>query len=166
MVEQAARSAILSPCGRYRYSLTRQWRAAGQTALWVMLNPSTADATHDDNTIRAITRITQAWGYRGFMVGNVYALRSRNPAALWAVDDPVGPDNARHLHDMAVSAHRIIAAWGAHADRADADPIADMLAIYGDVWCLGLNKNGSPKHPLFLRTDTERVIFAPHRRVA
>lgn len=131
MVEQTVRGALLSPCGRYRYRLTRQWRAAGQTALWVMLNPSTADAVEDDNTIRAITRITQAWGYRGFMVGNIYALRSRDPAALWRADDPAGPENARHLNNMAASAHRIVAAWGAHADRADAEPVPSFNQLAG-----------------------------------
>ena len=34
--------AVYSDCERYRYTLTRVWDPAGQTALFVMLNPSTA----------------------------------------------------------------------------------------------------------------------------
>lgn len=160
--------AVISSCGHYRYALTRALKDREPTSivLWVMLNPSTADATRDDNTIRAITRITRAWGYDGFMVGNLYALRSRDPAALWQVDDPFGPDNRAYLKLMAATATKIVAAWGTHAKRADAEPITDMLSTFGEVKCLGMNVNGSPKHPLFIPTDVTPIMFMPARRVA
>jgi hypothetical protein len=57
------------------------------------------------------------------------------------------------VRELAADASLIVACWGAHAKRVDYEPIADLLATYGDVWCLGLNGNGTPKHPLFLPTN-------------
>jgi hypothetical protein len=162
---------MISPCGKYRYRLRRGWRSApsplskpGGSVLWIMLNPSTADATVNDNTIRRCISFTRSWGYSELMVGNLYALRSTNPAGLWVVDDPYGPENREHVYDMASTAALIVAAWGRHAHKGDADPMADLLSVHGDVWCLGLNANGSPKHPLMLPAETERILFAPKMR--
>jgi hypothetical protein len=157
--------ALISSCGRYRYRL-RRWQRSGPYVLFVGLNPSTATATTDDNTVRAWARLTLAWGYQAFAVGNVYALRSRDPKALWRADDPYGPHRIVHLREMAAGAALIVAYWGAHAKRADYEPIADLLATYDEVQCLGLNANGTPKHPLFIPTNVQRLRFAPHRTAA
>lgn len=163
--------AALSEDTWFRYRL-RRWRLDVPKpehepyVLFVGLNPSTADASTDDNTVRAWKRLAIAWGYRKFCVGNVYAYRSRDPKKLWQAADPIGPSNQIALADMAIGAQLIVACWGAHAKRADAEPIADLLAQYGTVWCLGMNANGTPKHPLFLPTDVERILFAPQRRAA
>lgn len=158
--------AVISACRLYRYRL-RRWMSTAVSApyvLFVGLNPSTADAWKDDNTVRAWARLTLAWGYQAFSVGNVYALRSRDPKALWRADDPYGPENVAHLREMAIGASMIVACWGAHAKRADYEPIADLLAAHREVACLGLNANGTPKHPLFIRTDCKRILYAPQRR--
>lgn len=158
--------ALLSSCRRYRYRLRRWENSPAPYVLFVGLNPSTADGVADDNTVRAWKRLTWAWGYGAFCVGNVYALRSRDPKALWQADDPYGPENVRHLRELAAGASLIVACWGAHAKREDYEPIADLLATYGEVHCLGLNANGTPKHPLFIRTDVKRIRFAPQRSAA
>jgi hypothetical protein len=163
-------SAVLSACGRYRYRLARPVEGAVDPrvdgrVLWVMLNPSTADAVKNDNTIRRCTAFTRSWGYSGFMVGNLYALRSSDPAALWEADDPVGPQNLEHLRDMASEASLIIAAWGAHAERGQSDAIAGLLCAHGPVWCLGMSRRGMPRHPLMLPADTARVLFLPGPRL-
>lgn len=156
-------AAWISDDAVYRYRLERAWGSSPQRVLWVMLNPSTADAMHDDNTIRAIRRLTNAWGYMRFDVGNIYALRSRDPSALWTAVDPRGPKNFWHVREMAARAQLIVAAWGAHARADDAAAMTQLLTKYDDVWCLGRNANGSPKHPLFTRTDTPRALYAPRR---
>lgn len=125
--------AVISDCGLYRYRLRRWLSNLSPYVLFVGLNPSTADAMQDDNTVRAWKRLTCAWGYQSFVVGNVYALRSRDPKALWAADDPDGPENLVHLRQMAAGADLIVACWGAHAKRADYEPITDMLATHGTV---------------------------------
>lgn len=159
-------SAVISTCGKYRYRLGRPIEEAADRrldgcVLWVMLNPSTADAVKNDNTIRRCISFTRSWGYSEFTVGNLYAWRSSDPAALREADDPIGPENLEHLRDMASRASLIVAAWGAHAERAQSDAIAAMLSTFGHVWCLGISKRGMPLHPLMLRADTERVLFMP-----
>lgn len=154
-------SANFSPCGLYRYRLERLLESGDGTVLWVMLNPSTADADHDDNTIRRVKAFSQSWGFRRALVGNVYAFRSTNPRGLWTADDPTGPDNPKHLHEMAAEASLIIAAWGQHVKRADVEPVEDLLRMYGNVWCLGTGRGEKPKHPLMLPADTQRTLYAP-----
>lgn len=167
--------AVISDCGKFRYRLGRDVREDGITypnpgrVLWVMLNPSTADAECDDNTIRRCISFTRSWGYPEFEVGNLYGFRSTDPAGLLTADDPYGPENRDHLCQMARGASLIIAAWGRHARKADSEPTADMLSQYQTVWCLGLNKHGGqPAHPLMLPSETERLLFQPkpYRSVA
>jgi hypothetical protein len=161
----------MSDCGKYRYRLGRDVREAGGAypnagyVLWIMLNPSTADAAFDDNTIRRCIGFTRAWGYAELLAGNLYALRSTNPSGLWASDDPYGPKNRNHLSEMARDAALIVAAWGQHAQREDAEPLADLLCGYADLWCLGVGGSNKPKHPLMLRADTARVLYLPKRYV-
>ena len=44
--------AVISRCGLYRYSLIREWDPMKKWCGWIMLNPSTADASTDDPTVR------------------------------------------------------------------------------------------------------------------
>jgi hypothetical protein len=110
------RNAMLSDDGKYRFALTREWDADKPTLVFVMLNPSTADAYTDDATIRTCIALAKRWGYGGLCVVNLYALRATDPAALLAAADPVGKNN-----DIAISAaasgRDVIVAWGAHAAR-------------------------------------------------
>lgn len=155
-------TAILSPDGVYRYTLTRDWAPDGRRALFIMLNPSTADAANDDPTIVRCIRFAQRFGCDGLKVVNLYALRSTDPRGLWWHQDPVGPDNNHHIHDALCSAETtdapVIAAWGAHARP---DRVAEVMALRGMESCqaLGLTKAGQPRHPLMLRRDTPLMHF-------
>src|SRR5262245_13227298 len=105
-------SAELSPCGRYRYALTRTWGDPKKVVCWVMLNPSTADADQDDPTIRRCLGFSRAWGAGGLVVVNLFALRATDPDQLRIAADPVGPDNDSHLSTAAFG-RLVVAAWGA-----------------------------------------------------
>lgn len=142
--------AVLSEDGTYRYSL-RRWWAPTPLVRFIMLNPSTADATVDDPTIRRCMGFARAWGYGGIVVHNLYALRATDPGALLAHPDPIGPDNDEHLRRGA-SAALTVCAWGAHpmAGRR-ADEVIGLLLGLGDApHHLGLTKAGAPRHPLYL----------------
>lgn len=82
--------ARLSPCGLYRYTLTRTWDATKPRACWIGLNPSTADASEDDPTIRRMCGFADAWKCGGIIVVNLFALRATDPKELRRVKDPVG----------------------------------------------------------------------------
>lgn len=153
-------TAVLSADGTYRYLLTRR-RADGPAVMFVMLNPSTADAFASDPTLARCVGFARRWGYGGLILGNLYALRSTDPAALAVHPDPVGPENDRVIAENCKAPQLVIAAWGAsfaHEDRP-----RDVLRIFAlarrAVACLGVTQGGWPRHPLYVRGDTMSVPY-------
>jgi hypothetical protein len=154
--------ATFSPCGRYRYLLWRAW-SDGPRAVWIMLNPSTADENAEDPTIRRCIGFTRSWGLSGLFILNAFALRSTDPKALYGAEDPAGPLNDvflrvggwRALNEKAP----IVCAWGTHAQRLGG--AARVLAVlrHRPLSCLGRNRDGSPKHPLYLPASSELVAY-------
>ncbi len=141
-------SAILSPCRRYRYLLERTWSTQPH-ALFVMLNPSTADENANDRTIDKCIKYCQRWGHGSLRVVNLFAWRATDPKDMMGAQDPIGPDNDRIIAEQAAEAGIVIAAWGAsgsHMGRAD-----KVLAMLPVVHALHKNKDGSPGHPLYLK---------------
>lgn len=155
-------AAILSTCGTYRYTLHRQIPSVlrwVRPCLFVMLNPSTADATKDDPTIRRCVGFAKREGCTGLTVVNLFALRATDPAALMLSDNPVGPDNDRHLREQ-IDAHRIgiiVAAWGSHQLAQRNRGWLKSLLIERGAQCLGMTKDGSPRHPLYVKADQPLV---------
>ena len=153
-------SAIISKCGLYRYSLERRWSQADYFVLWVMLNPSTADATENDATIRRCIAFSKAWGYGGLLVGNLYAYRSSTPNALWACGDVIGPDNDAYLAELTKRAAHVVCAWGQRGpipERRDA--VLRILSARGPVHALAFTKAGEPRHPLYLPAALKPEIW-------
>jgi hypothetical protein len=154
-------TADISSCGQYRYTLTREIPApmwgVGDNArpvVFVMLNPSTADATEDDPTIRRCLGFAQAWGRTGLIVANLYALRSTDPKALWAHPDPVGPLNDAVLAALAHEHPLIVCAWGANAKPERVRQFQRIMnGSRAKLRCLGTTQAGAPRHPLYVRKD-------------
>lgn len=152
------RDAIISPCGVYRYSLVRQWDQSKPHLPFVMLNPSTADATQDDPTIRRCMSFARREGCGGIVVVNLYALRATDPKRLLEVDDPVGPFNARVIYDAAVVAAEagvpVICAWGANdITQAAGGALVEAREAGAKIMCLGKTAAGHPRHPLYVKGD-------------
>jgi hypothetical protein len=149
------RSAQFSSCRSYRYALWRQWDGSGSGSsglggdvMFVGLNPSTADETNDDPTLRRCIAYAQAWGYGGLCMTNLFAWRATQPTEMMRAPDPVGPDNDTWLLSTASQSAIIIAAWGVHGTFAGRDQIVrEMLPRLS---YLRLTKNGYPEHPLYL----------------
>ena len=157
------RQAILDDAREYRFVLERTWNPGFDRVLFVMLNPSTADANADDATIRRCMAFAARWGYGGIVVGNLFALRSTDPRGLLEHRDPVGPENDGHLQRLAGECKTVLAAWGNSAsglplfhDRQAC--VKEMLR--GRMQCLGTNKDGTPKHPGRLAAATEPRLFS------
>jgi hypothetical protein len=104
-------SAIISPCGLYRYRLERDGSGNGATAI-IMVNPSTADAGQDDATIRRLRGFGERGQWGRLIVGNLFAYRSTDVRKLAEAVDPIGPENYAHLNDIAAEAQRVVFAWG------------------------------------------------------
>lgn len=134
----------------YRYLLRRSW-GPGRHVLWIMLNPSTADESKLDPTLRRVLDFSQQWGFDGFEVCNLYALRSTDPKGLWLVADPVGPNNDAAIQAAAKRAGAVIVGWGSNAKPDRARAVAQLLANIGvQPHALKVGKDGAPSHPLYL----------------
>jgi hypothetical protein len=146
-------SAEISECMTYRWTLTRSW-GDGPKLCWVMLNPSTADHHKEDHTSRRVLHFTEAWGYDGFTVVNLYPFRSSEVPKCreWAKGDvkTILQYNVAHVTKHTSAADRAVAAWGNKA--WDADWIESLVAaILGEgdreLYCLGTTISGAPIHP-------------------
>lgn len=155
------RSAVISDCEKYRYLLRREWDTEKPRALFVMLNPSTADAEQDDATIRSCIRLCKSWGYGSFEVVNLFAWRATDPKELMKASDPVGPRNDDIISAALTRCDMPICAWGAFKlARSRGRKVWDaMHARRTAVFCLGTTKAGAPKHPLYIKTGTTPVVF-------
>lgn len=151
------RSATVSECGKYRYSLERRWNDAGIKAAhvrWIMLNPSTADANIDDATIRRCIGFSNAWHFSSMVVMNLYAYRATNPRELSQLSyaERCGPENGVYLCGFKLMPEPpcfTVLAWGdGLIDRAP--PIIES----GRCYALGYTKKANPKHPLYLPAGT------------
>lgn len=155
-------SATLSPCGQYRYRLWRAWDESKPRVLFVMLNPSTADAEADDPTIKKCVKFARAWGYGSLEVVNLFALRSTDPAAFKGHPNPVGAGNDSYILDAASRAGKIVAAWGSNKAIGDrGTQVRAMLAREGfDLYCLRVSDKGMPWHPLYIPDAQTPVEFS------
>ena len=152
------KSAIISECGTYRYELKRIWDDSKPWVLFICLNPSTADEREDDPTIRRCIRFAKDWGYSGILMMNAYAFRATQPADMKAASDPIGPANDEAFGYRRTQVGLIVAAWGTHCDQQRAEQVHQALG-FKPVMCLGTNKDGSPKHPLYLKASTKPQPF-------
>lgn len=146
------RTALISPCGRYRYYLTRTWAAGLARMVFVMLNPSTADADIDDQTVRKCVRFAELAGCGSLAAVNLFAFRATDPDDLKAAQYSVGPDNDFWLLSACSAAEMVVYAWGANADKhrvaRRAREVQALLAPYvKHPLCIAKTLNGHPQHP-------------------
>ena len=193
-----SKGANISGCGRYRYRLWREWRSSAKpehwawltdelgrsvndgaghplgtpkSAVFIMLNPSTADGELDDPTIRRCVGFAKSWGYDRLDVLNLFAYRTRNPNELLSLthdDDPVGPQNRATFRSLLENDDtlgrpigKIICAWGNHGRYINQDET--VLGWLGDYprYALRISQGGNPSHPLYLPAASKLVEFRP-----
>lgn len=131
--------------------------------MFVGLNPSTADETQDDPTIRRCIAFAKAWGYAGLCMTNLFAFRATDPKDMRAAAEPIGPANDEHLRTLADGAGVIVAAWGANGTHLGRDvAVRKMLPA---LHCLALTKGGHPGHPLYLRKTLTPVLMASNAEI-
>jgi hypothetical protein len=148
--------------GAYRYCLWRTWDASLPRALWILLNPSTADERIDDSTLRRCKAFSASWRFGGLEIVNLFALRTPYPHDLYLVADPVGSANDRHIIAAARRATCIILAWGAHGSYRQRDQaVLALLAAHTTLapCCLGVTRSYSPRHPLYIARNKQPFPF-------
>jgi len=157
--EYITSGARFSECKRYRFTLWREWDVSRPLIVWCGLNPSTADETKDDPTIRREVAFSKEWGFGRYVKVNAYAFRATNPQFMLSAEDPVGPGNIETIIENAQRALMFIACWGANINPSHAYTLRRALQdCYGlTTHCLGLTKSNEPKHPLYLKSDTKPI---------
>jgi hypothetical protein len=197
------RETIFSPCRKWRYTLWREWWRTENRPLcrdcadskvhgicdddgrrcdpndfvqFIGLNPSTADETKDDPTIRRCINFAKAWGFRSMCMTNLFAWRDTDPKAMKAVPYPVGGPlppsavigsvidyNTIYLLETMREATLVVAAWGTHGPHMDRQSrfmaTVKEHGLFDKLQCLGRNDDGTPKHPLYLSKALKPVPF-------
>lgn len=156
-------SAIISPCGQYRYRLERDCSLPFEGGLifaYFGINPSTADATEDDATVRKWRGFTLRNGGHRFIVGNVFSFRATDVRTLAQCSAPCGPEHEAHLQSIIDAADVLVPCWGrsrkiAQSQRKTIQHTLDRLIASGKpVLHFGKTEEGDPRHPLMLSYNT------------
>lgn len=152
-------SAIISPCGTYRYELRRRVPCALRwihPAVFVLFNPSTADHVKDDQTVKKGLGFCERWSCTEMVFVNLYAFRSSKPKKLWGCDDPIGPENNDHLRRVlkGIVGGRLFFAWGAIKGPKMKERVQTICDIVSEMRvqpeALVITKEGFPGHPVML----------------
>ena len=167
--------AILSTDGKYRYFLTRWWDPNRPIVLFIMLNPSKADATRNDPTIRMVIEFSKIWGFGSLGVLNLFAARASDFRDLNKISDPVGPENRDHIMREVRQFHslgaHLVCAWGANGGWMEqSETVLGWIEKFcSSEWVveplstsvLGFTKGGHPRHPLYLPKTTPLIPWNP-----
>lgn len=160
-----SRTASFSEDREYRYTLWQWWNTELTAVQFICLNPSTANEIQDDPTVRRCINFAYDWGYGGFCMTNLFAYRATDPKDMRAHEDPVGPDNDDFIKEIynKTKVKLTVAAWGTHGDyMGRANHVVKML---GPLFCLRINKEGSPAHPLYLSKDNIPFMYTDKREL-
>lgn len=147
--------AIFSDDGEKRYVLWRIWDRSLPYVAFIGLNPSKADGENDDPTIRRVKRFAKDWGYGGVFMLNLFTMITPYPVALSIEKDH--RENDDYIDCYTGLCKEVVFAWGNFKqakDRAET-----MIYKFPFASALHINKNGSPKHPLYVKADIKRVPF-------
>jgi hypothetical protein len=150
--------AVLSECRAYRYALWRVWDDHKPYAMFIGLNPSTADEIEDDPTIRRCIQFAKFWGYGGLCMTNLFAFRATKPTDMKKALDPIGIENDQWLIKLANNAGVVVGAWG--NDGAFQGRAGHVMALLPEISYLKLNISGQPSHPLYLKGNLKPRNFS------
>ncbi len=156
LFNQEDNGAIFSECKKYRYALWRIWDKSKPKVMFIGLNPSIADGITDDPTIRRIRGFVKLWGYGGFYMLNLFTWISTDPKGIQqGINLTLASDWALLTFENMVD--RIIFCWG--SNKLAEWRASEVIERYPDALVLGLNKEGSPKHPLYLPSNVKPLNY-------
>ncbi|MBS3065725.1 DUF1643 domain-containing protein [Candidatus Pacearchaeota archaeon] len=145
--------AIFSDCEKYRYVLERVWDDTKGKIMFIGLNPSTATEVKNDPTVSRMMSFAKRWNYGGLIVGNIFAFRTTFPSDLKKSVDPIGKETDKFLFENAKNSDKVVACWGNNA--AFLHRGIQVRKLIEKMECFGLTKQEEPKHPLYLKSNSE-----------
>jgi hypothetical protein len=151
------KGAIFSEDRKYRYVLWRVWSSTLRPLHNIGLNPSDANELSDDPTIARMIRRAYLFGFGGLIQTNLYGYVSSNPDVLLAEGDYIGSLNDEYIRQAIALSGRTMCGWGSFKPVLIRAPA--VLKMITDPYCLGLNKHGQPKHPLYVKYETPMIRY-------
>jgi len=152
--------AIFDVNGRYRYSLRREWSTHHPRITFVLLNPSTADEQKNDPTVRRCMGFARAWKFGSMEVVNLFAYRATDYRELFKASEPIGAENNRFILQAIERSSTVVLGWGTRGTLLNRDrQVMSLLQGRNDLYCFGITKDGQPRHPLYVKGNTDLVLF-------
>jgi hypothetical protein len=153
-----ASGATFDSSETHRFVLWRSWaeQERGKMVMFIGLNPSTANQTKDDPTIRRVMGMAKSWGYNGIYMLNLFSFVSAYPEKIPHLELMHGK-NMHYLRQSASLSDKIVFAWGNFKKAQIAG--RHVTEMFPDAYALHINKNGSPKHPLYVKKDVQLIKF-------
>jgi len=147
--------AYFSPCRVWRYWLLRTWDDTLPAIAYIGLNPSTADEVQNDPTVSRCINFAKSFGCGSMYMLNLFAFRATDPRVMKQARDPIGPVNNVAIKSVSDKCKITVACWGVHGTYLQRDK--EVVRLIPNLWCLGVTKGGHPRHPLYLKSDTQLV---------
>ena len=153
-----------SPCvwggksNEYRYVLKRVWDTSKPKIAFIGLNPSTASEELDDPTVRKCINIARRDGFGEMVMLNAYAYRSTDPTGLEIYPNPQGELNDDYIFRECKTSSKIVIAWGSHVSDERHNELLQLLEPI-NLWCFAKNKDGKPKHPLYVPLNSQLILY-------
>jgi hypothetical protein len=142
----------------YRYVLRRVWDVSKPKIAFVGLNPSVASEQIDDNTVRKCINIAKQQGFGKLVMLNAYGYRSTDPLGLKTYPNPEGTLNDRYILQECETSAKIVVAWGSNASDSRHSSLLNLLERFS-LWCFAKNKDGKPKHPLYVPLNSQLILY-------
>ncbi len=152
------KDAIISSDDKYRYVLSRIWDESKSKVMIIGLNPSTADASQNDPTIRKCIKYAKSWGYGGIYMLNLFAFRTSKPKVMFSADEPIGVENDQYLMDYSLKCDKVVCAWGNDGNYKNRS--SEIKSKLSNLYYLARNKSGEPSHPLYLKSELTPARFS------
>jgi len=149
--------AQFSSCGKYRYCLWRIWDEALPKTMFIGLNPSTANESQNDPTIRRVIGFATDWGFGGVYMMNCFPYISTDPNALKDFGNTAYND--RKLYLIGEQCEQIIFAWGAFSIVKELGRDEELKGMFPSAKALIINQNGTPRHPLYVPANTKPIDY-------
>lgn len=151
--------AEFSPDRKYRYALWRVWDASLPSLMVIGLNPSKANESKDDPTIKKVKKIAANNGFGRVFMLNLFPLVSTDPGALLKERFQDLAVNYLYLHHFSNLANQIVFAWGNFKEAKLISFQIMNLKRFQAALCIHQNKDGSPKHPLYCSDNSQLILF-------
>lgn len=150
-------SAIFSDNRIYRYALTRIWDKKLPSIMIIGLNPSTADESENDPTIRRCIGFAKKWGYGKLYVTNLFAYRATYPKNLFEYSEPIGDENDYWISKLLKEVDTVVLAYGNSGKYRNRDK--EILNLVQNPYCIKTSKANMPVHPLYMKYTDKAIRY-------